>query len=469
MKFVRADLQQQLSAAVQRATPPQQQTVLQRPTPTPAVESQQSRAGDVKLFGQSLLCQPTSSAVPQTGSRLPAVSTNDRLSLQQSVSSTSSAPAMSMAVPSTALPKLHGKDSVLASSAFRGMPDVRQGSWSTLPAQAGIWSIMQSQANGVHKSSEGGSELHTEEAVSRMSGETQESDSDKQQTMAAHPHKIQHRDQSRDLQESSRNEGLSNVVHGLDKPRASVNDTGGGVGTPVLNSADMIRNDSNRRPDNGSQAMSGTDRGAPIMASRNSRGQLETFVMQQAGANLSNSQQVSRTVINTLMAIANWQQNRSLQQQTHPSNNIGSQRLEDMQAWESFIQQGIAAAAAAATSGGAVDSLKVNSGLNLVASLPPAPQSHLPSGSELLQTCMRENSGMYYTPQHYQNLAGHAGGSPSAWNNTGTGLLHPSEPQRMLVNPAFASFQSRAPIAKEEHLGPPDSRDPNNSGSGGVG
>lgn len=186
--------------------------------------------------------------------------------------------------------------------------------------------------------------------------------------------------------------------------------------------------------------------------------------MQQAGANLSNSQQVPRTVIDALMAIADWQQSRSLQQSSHPSNNIGSQRLEEIQAWESVIQQGIAAAAAAATSGGAVDSLKVNSGLNFVASLPPAPHSHLPTGPELL----RENSGMYYTP--FQNLAGHAGVSPGAWNNTGTSLLHhPSEPQRMLVNPAFASFQSRALTAKEEHLGPPDSRDPNNSGSGGVG
>ena len=463
-----------MSAAVQRATPSQQQTVLQRPTPTPAVEPQQNRAGDVKLFGQSLLCQPTTSAAAPTGSRLAAVSTNDRVSLQQSVSSTSSAPAMSMAVPSAGLPKLHGKDSVPASSAFRGMlPDGRQASWPTLPGQAGIWSIMngvQSQANGVYKSSEGGSELHTEEAVSRVSRETRESDSDQQHTMAAHPHKIQHREQARGLQESSRNEGLSNVVHGLDKPRASANDIGGGVGTPVLNSADMIRNDSNRRTDNGSQAMGGTDRGATMMASRNSRGQLESFVMQQAGVNLSNSQQVPRTVINALMAIADWQQRCSLQQPSHPSNNIGSQRVEEMQAWESAIQQGIAAAAAAATSGGAVDSLKVNSSLNLVASLPPAPQSHLPSGSELQQQCVRENSGMYYTPQHFQTLAGHAGVSPGAWNNTGTSLLHhPSEPQRMLVNPAFASFQSRALTAKEEHLGPPDSRDPNNSGSGGVG
>lgn len=454
-EFSRASIEQQLSAAVQRASPSQQQALPQRPTPTPATESQQGRSGDVKLFGQSLLCQPTSTAATQTAGRLSA-SSADRVPAQQSpVYTTSSSPVTSMSVPSTTAPKAFGKE-----SAFRGvpfMPDGRQAPWPPLtsPGNMGLWNIMNgmhSQASPVSKGSEGESEHHNMQET-RMSRETRDGESE--QIMPLLTHKIQHLEQPRVVQDHPRIEGLSTMVNGLDKPRATVNDQGGG-GASLVSSADVSRSESDRRTDNIIHASSGNDRGS-MTASRTSRGQPESFPMQTAGP-LANSQQVPRTVINALMAIADWHQSRSLQ--SHSS--IGQPRLEDHQ-WENLVRQGLAAAA----NGAAVDALKANPTLGLAASL-PAPQLHL-SGNDLLQQCVRDGS-MYFTPQHYPNLAGHTGVSSSAWNS-GAGLVHPSEVQRMLVNPALASLLpgalSRAPTATEEHLGSTESRDPDSGG--GVG
>jgi hypothetical protein len=456
-EFSRASIEQQLSAAVQRASPSQQQAIPQRPTPTPATESQQARPGDVKLFGQSLLCQPTSTAATQTAGRLP-VSSADRVTAQQSpVYTTSSSPVTSMSVPSATAPKVYGKE-----SAFRGvpfMPDGRQASWPPLanPGSMGLWNIMNglhSQASPVSKGNEGESEHHNMQET-RMSRDAR--DGEPEQTTPSLTHKIQHLEQPRVVQDHPRIEGLSTMVHGLDKPRASANDQGGN-GASLASSADISRSEPDRRIDNLTHASSGNDRGS-MAASRTSRGQSEPFAMQTAGP-LANSQQVPRTVINALMAIADWHQSRSLQ--SHSS--VGQPRLEDHQ-WENLVRQtGLAAAAA---NGAAVDVLKANPTLGLAASL-PAPQLHL-SGNDLLQQCVRDG-GMYFTPQHYPNLAGHTGVSSSSWNS-GAGLVHP-EMQRMLVNPALPSFLpgalSRAPTATEEHLGSTESRDPD-SGGGGVG
>jgi len=241
------------------------------------------------------------------------------------------------------------------------------------------------------------------------------------------------------------------MVHGLDKPRASLNDQGGG-GAPLLSSADMSRPESDRRNDSITHVSSGSERGS-MTASRTSRGQSESFGTPTAGSPV-NTQQVPRTVINALMAIADWHQSRSLQSHS----TIGQPRLDDHQLAD-LVRQGLAAA-----NGAAVDALKANPALGLAASL-PAPQPHL-SGNDLLQQCVRDG-GMYFT-HHYPNLAGHTGVSSSAWNS-GAG---PSDVQRMLVNPALTSFLpgalSRAPTATEEHLGSTESRDPD-SGGGGVG
>lgn len=441
-EFSRASIEQQLSAVVQRASP---QALPQRPMQSPPTESQQSRPADVKLFGQSLLCQPNSTVATQTAVRLP-VSCADRVSLQQPpVYTSSSSPVTSMSVPAATASKMYGKE-----SAFRGvpfMPDGRQAAWPPLanPGSMGLWNIMNgmhSQVSPVPKSNEAEPELHSMQET-RMSREVR--DGELEQAMPSFTHKIQHL-------EHSRIEGLSSMVHGLDKPRSSLNDQVGG-GASLLSSADMSRPEPDRRNDTITHATSGSDQGS-MTASRTSRGQAESFAMPTAGS-LANSQQVPRTVINALMAIADWHQSRSLQSHS----NIGQPRLDDHQ-WADLVRQGLAAA-----NGVAVDALKANPTLGLAASL-PAPQPHLSSGNDLLQQCVRDG-GMYFT-QHYPNLAGHTGVSSSAWNS-GAG---PSDVQRMLVNPALTSFLpgalSRAPTATEEHLGSTESRDPD-GGGGGVG
>lgn len=446
-EFSRASIEQQLSAAVQRANPPQQQALPQRPTVTPPTESQPTRPGDVKLFGQSLLCQPNSTAATQTAGRLP-VPSSDRVSLQQPpVYTTSSSPVTSMSVPAVTAPKLFGTE-----SAFRPnfMPDGRQASWPPLanPGWLNIMNGPHSQVSAVSKCNEGEPELHSMQET-RMSREVR--DGELEQAVPSFTRKIQHLEQQpRGVQDHSRIEGLSSMVHGLDKPRVSLNDQGGG-GVPLLSSVDMSRPEPDRRNDGITLASSGSDR-VSMPASRTSRGQAESFAMPTAGS-LANSQQVPRTVINALMAIADWHQSRNLQSHS----NIGQPRVEDLQ-WENLVRQGLAAVNGAAV----VDALKGNPTLGLAASL-PVPQPHL-SGNDLLQQCVRDG-GMYFT-QHYPTLAGHPGVSSSAWNS-GAG---PSDVQRMLVNPALTSFLpgalSRAPSATEEHLGPSESRDPD--GGGGV-
>lgn len=190
-EFSRASIEQQLSAVVQRANPPQQQTP-QRPTLTPPAEPQQARPADVKLFGQSLLSQPISSAATQTAARLPA-SSAERVSLQQpSVYTSTSPPVTSMSVPAGTASKTYGKE-----SAFRGipfMPDGRQAAWPPLanPGSMGLWTIM----NGMHpqvspalKSTEGEPELHSMQE-SRISREVR--DGEMEQAMPSFTHKIQH-------------------------------------------------------------------------------------------------------------------------------------------------------------------------------------------------------------------------------------------------------------------------------------
>lgn len=450
-EFSRASIEQKLSAAVQRVNPPPQQALPQRPTQTSPTESQQTRPGDVKLFGQSLLCQPNSTAATQTAARH-SVPCADRVSLQQPpVYTPSSSPVTSMSVPAATGSKVYGKE-----SAFRGVPfipDGRQAAWPPLANQGsmGIWNLMNgmhSQVSPVLKCSDGEPELHSMQET-RLSRELR--DGELEQATPSFTHKIQHLEQSRGVQEHSRIEGLSTMVHGLDKPRASLSDQGG-VGAPLLSSVDMSRPESDRRNDTITHASSGRERGS-MTSSRTGRGQSESFGTPTAGSPAT-TQQVPRTVINALMAIADWHQSRSLQSHS----TIGQPRLDDHQLAD-LLTQSLAAA-----NGAAVDALKANPALGLAASL-PAQQSHS-SGNDLLQQCVRDG-GMYFT-HHYPNLAGHTGVSSSAWNS-GAGA---SDVQRMLVNPALTSFLpgalSRAPTATEEHLGSTESRDPD-SGGGGVG
>ena len=419
----------------------------------------------MKLFGQSLLCQPTSSAATQSGSRVSGTPTDRGTLQQQPVFSTSSTPVTSMAAPSVTLPKVFGKDSIPATSAFRGvqvpfmLPDSRHPAWplANQSGNMGLWNLMsglQSQGTGATKQSDGEPDAHSmQEAVAHTTERLTRGGAEGEQAMPSLTHKMQHLEQLRGVQDFRRNEGLSNIVHGLDKPRASMTDQGVGAGASPLASADINRVDSDRRNDVSQSLSGGGDRGS-TMASRISRGQPESLAMPA----ISNSQQMPRAVMNALMALADWQNSRN-SQQPHSSNS-GPQRLEELQAWESVFRQGLSANA------GALDSSKANSSNGLTASL-PAQQPHL--SGELLQQCVRD-SGMYFTPQHLSNLAGHHGVNSSAWNN-GAPLLHTSDTHR-LVNPSLASFHpgalSRAPTGTEEQLRPADSRDPD-SGSGGAG
>uniref|UniRef100_A0A7I4ACZ6 Uncharacterized protein n=1 Tax=Physcomitrium patens TaxID=3218 RepID=A0A7I4ACZ6_PHYPA len=443
--FSRADFHQ-LSASVQRVKP-SHAAIPHRPSPTPAAVSAQGRPGDVKLFGQSLLSQPTSCAVSQSAAR-ELVSAADRGSLQQSPASTAASSSLtSMPVSAASATKSHGKE-----SAFRGvsfMPDGLQGGRSSRGNQGSLelWNNMsdvRSQAGPVSKSIDGDSDIRSMQEC-RMSREAQDVESDPSTLKLTH--KLQHLDQARGVQEHSGSEGFSPVVHGVGKARACANEHGVGVGFAV-SCGEVSRTDPERRGESIGIDLGCSERSS-IMASRSNRGQVESFAMQAAGL-LANGPQVHRNLIDYLMAITELHQTRSLS--SHSS--VGQPRLEDHQ-WESLTRH--------PTNGTAVDALKVNPTLGLGSPI-AAPQTHL-SGNDLFQQCVRDSS-MYFS-QHYPSLAGH-GVSSSAWNG-GAGLVHPSEMQRVLVNPPLSSFLpgvfSRAPVT-EDHLGSTETRDPERGGGG---
>ncbi|XP_024374727.1 uncharacterized protein [Physcomitrium patens] len=439
--FSRAEFHQ-LSGAVQRA-PPSQTAVPLRPSPISATESPQTRPGDVKLFGQSLLSQPTCSAGLQSAARAAPCAT-DKVSLQQSpVHTMTLSSTTGTSVPAATVSKVYGSE-----TSFGGMSSMSDGRQSIWPSLGNLGSIeTRNIANGMHlqagplwKSKERESKLHNMQE-SRMFREAR--DAEPGQSTPTNSYKLQPLEHSRNIQEHSRSEGFPS----LNNPGFYLNEQGGGGGFSV-SSVEASRPELERRNESSSIGSSGCERG-PSTCGRSSRGQMDSFAMKAAGL-LANGPQVPRTMMNSLMAVADLHQSRSL------LSGIGSPRLEDHQCGN-FIRQ--------AANGAAVDTLKADASVGLAGPL-AAPQAHL-SGGDLLQQCVRD-SGMYFT-QHYSHLADHPGVSPGAWY-AGTGLMHPSDVQRMLVNPALNPFLlgalSRAPSAAEEHLGSIESRDPDNGGSG---
>uniref|UniRef100_A0A7I4AGK7 Uncharacterized protein n=1 Tax=Physcomitrium patens TaxID=3218 RepID=A0A7I4AGK7_PHYPA len=427
--FSRADLHQ-LSGAGQMVKPSNAEPS------RPATESPQARIGDVKLFGQSLLSQPTSCAVSQNVAR-GSFSAAEKVSLQQSpVSTAVSSLATSMPVPAASRVKPYGKE-----SAFRGVPfssEGRQGGWPPLGNRGSMemWNIMNnahSQVGQVLKSKVEELELHNMQEC-RMSREAQDAESD--QSTPKSTHKPQHLEQARGAQDKSGSGGFSSLAYGVGKSRACVNEHG-------VSSGEVSRTDPERRGES-IGLDSGCSERSSMMASRSSRGQAESFAMQATGP-FANGQQVPRTVIDALMAIAELHRIRSSQF----NSSVGQPRLEDHQ-WESLVQH--------TTKGMAVDAVKANPSLSLNRPI-ATPQTHL-RGNGVSQHCVRD-SGLYFT-QHYPNLPGQSGVVSSAWNG-GTGLVHPCDVQRMLVNPALSSFLpsalSRASTATEKYLGSSEVRD----------
>jgi hypothetical protein len=128
------ELQNQLSAVVQQASSAQQQQALQpaRPSPSSTVDAQQQiRPGDIKLFGQSLLSQPSLNVGPQSALQQAASSVNERGALHQPFYPTLSAPSSTVTKPSGA-PSAFGR----VQAPFM-LPEGRQASWPTLGSHSG--------------------------------------------------------------------------------------------------------------------------------------------------------------------------------------------------------------------------------------------------------------------------------------------------------------------------------------------
>jgi hypothetical protein len=194
----------------------------------------------------------------------------------------------------------------------------------------------------------------------------------------------------------------------------------------------------------------------PLMGSSN-RATSESTGMQGAPSATS-SQQMPRTVMDALIAIADWQNSRSLPGHA-PSGSVPQQSLEQ-QVWENFFRR-------EGNNNGGSESVKTNPVFGLPASL--AATAHL-SGPEVLQQCVRDSS-MYFTPQHMLSLAGQRVNNAGAWNN-GNRLMHTTESQlQMPMLPTITPFHScplsRGTTATDEHLRPVDSRGPDST-TGGV-
>ncbi|XP_024373743.1 uncharacterized protein [Physcomitrium patens] len=439
-EFSRADLHQ-MSAAVQRVKP-LQAAVPPVPSSTPATESPQSRPVDVKLFGQSLLSQPTCSGALQSAARA-SLPTADKVSLRESaVYTTSSSPVTSMSVPAATGSKAYAKEASF--SGVPAMPDGRQGGWpstgySVITEARKNVNGMRPQVGPVWKSKEGELELHNIQE-GRMSRGARRAEPE--QNVPTITHKLYDHEQSRSDLMHSRSEAHLSVNNFGD----SANEQGGGFPS---SSGEGLGADYERKSESTVLDSDGCERGS-TMCSRGSRALADSFAMQTIGS-LANGSQISRTVMNALVAFADLQ-SRNLQS----FSSTGSPRLEDHQ-WESLVRQ--------AAHGAAVESLKAHPSVGR-GGPSGAPQAHL-SGGDLLQQCVRDG-GMYFT-QHYPRLASQPGVSSGAWN-AGAGLMNPSDVQRVLVSPAFSSFLpgalSRAPPAAEEHLGSTKSRDPDNGGGG---
>ncbi|CAM6010045.1 unnamed protein product [Sphagnum balticum] len=506
------EVQNQLSAVVQQASSAQQQQAVQpaRPSPSSTVDAQQQiRPGDIKLFGQSLLSQPSLNVGPQSASHQAASSVNERGALHQPFYPTLSAPSSTVTKPSGA-PSAFGR----VQAPFM-LPEGRQASWPTLGSHSGnmeLWSMMnglQGAATSLPKSSERearsqhamqGTMPHKNDCFAQDSRELEG-----EQAMGALPLHLKHLEQLCSIQELRRNEGLAKMVPVSDQRGGG----GAGPSSVVIGVSDAnqdSRIDTDKRSDHSqglssstgqmdcyrrgdlSQGLSGANRidgegrkelsqglnGAnqidderrnelsqgglsdPLMGSSN-RATSESTGMQGVPSATSN-QQMPRTVMDALIAIVDWQNSRSLPGHA-PSGSVPQQSLEQ-QVWENFFRR-------EGNNNGGSESVKTNPVFGLPASL--ATTAHL-SGPEVLQQCVRDSS-MYFTPQHMLSLAGQRVNNAGAWNN-GNRLMHTTESQlQMPMLPTITPFHScplsRGTTATDEHLRPVDSRGPDST-NGGV-
>ncbi|KAH8957836.1 hypothetical protein BDL97_07G111900 [Sphagnum fallax] len=505
------ELQNQLSAVVQQASSAQQQQAVQpaRPSPSSTVDApQQIRPGDIKLFGQSLLSQPSLNVGPQSALHQAASSANERGALHQPFYPTLSAPSSTVTKPSGA-PSAFGR----VQAPFM-LPEGRQASWPTLGSHSGnmgLWSMMnglQGAATSLTKSSE--REARSQHAMQETMPHKNDcfaQDSrelEGEQAMGALPLHLKHLEQLCSIQELRRNEGLAKMVPVSDQRG------GGGAGPSVVigvsDANQDSRIDTDKRCDHSqglssstgqidcyrrgdlSQGLSGANQidgegrkelsqglnGAnqidderrnelsqgglsdPLMGSSN-RATSESTGMQGVPSATSN-QQMPRTVMDALIAINDWHNSRSLPGHA-PSGSVPQQSLEQ-QVWENFFRR-------ESNNNGGSESVKTNPVFGLPASL--ATTAHL-SGPEVLQQCVRDSS-MYFTPQHMLSLAGQRVNNAGAWNN-GNRLMHTTESQlQMPMLPTITPFHScplsRGTTATDEHLRPVDSRGPDST-TGGV-
>ncbi|CAK9276664.1 unnamed protein product [Sphagnum jensenii] len=505
------ELQNQLSAVVQQASSAQQQQAVQpaRPSPSSTVDApQQIRPGDIKLFGQSLLSQPSLNVGPQSALHQAASSANERGALHQPFYPTLSAPSSTVTKPSGA-PSAFGR----VQAPFM-LPEGRQASWPTLGSHSGnmgLWSMMnglQGAATSLTKSSE--REARSQHAMQETMSHKNDcfaQDSrelEGEQAMGALPLHLKHLEQLCSIQELRRNEGLAKMVPVSDQRG------GGGAGPSVVigvsDANQDSRVDTDKRCDHSqglssstgqidcyrrgdlSQGLSGANQidgegrkelsqglnGAnqidderrnelsqgglsdPLMGSSN-RATSESTGMQGVPSATSN-QQVPRTVMDALIAIAEWQNSRSLPGHA-PSGSVPQQLLEQ-QVWENLFRR-------EGNNNGGSESVKTNPVFGLPSSL--ATTAHL-SGPEVLQQCVRDSS-MYFTPQHMLSLAGQRVNNTGAWNN-GNRLMHTTESQlQMPMLPTITPFHScplsRGTTATDEHLRPVDSRGPDST-TGGI-
>ncbi len=505
------ELQNQLSAVVQQASSAQQQQAVQpaRPSPSSTVDApQQIRPGDIKLFGQSLLSQPSLNVGPQSALHQAASSANERGALHQPFYPTLSAPSSTVTKPSGA-PSAFGR----VQAPFM-LPEGRQASWPTLGSHSGnmgLWSMMnglQGAATSLTKSSE--REARSQHAMQETMPHKNDcfaQDSrelEGEQAMGALPLHLKHLEQLCSIQELRRNEGLAKMVPVSDQRG------GGGAGPSVVigvsDANEDSRIDTDKRCDHSqglssstgqidcyrrgdlSQGLSGANQidgegrkelsqglnGAnqidderrnelsqgglsdPLMGSSN-RATSESTGMQGVPSATSN-QQMPRTVMDALIAINDWHNSRSLPGHA-PSGSVPQQSLEQ-QVWENFFRR-------ESNNNGGSESVKTNPVFGLPASL--ATTAHL-SGPEVLQQCVRDSS-MYFTPQHMLSLAGQRVNNAGAWNN-GNRLMHTTESQlQMPMLPTITPFHScplsRGTTATDEHLRPVDSRGPDST-TGGV-
>eukprot|EP01018_Ginkgo_biloba_P000823 Gb_13421 [translate_table: standard] len=394
-------------------------------------ESHQTRTGDVKLFGQFLLSQPTSSVNS-------AACTSSNV-FSQPTFSLSSVPV-----------------NTVAGSVSEVLPDTYPDGTSCLPSGFGRIGISFSQGQGLHvpwQSASGGSFgawnrlLDVREQACLAKGTDYESDMQNSQTVGSRP--TQRLTREAKECDNSRSEGSSSQIDVGEQLRRlqdgqnlvqsfgikTVTDQSSSLG---LHPGDLNGSNLDLKSDI-LQELGVTDLSGMLSRSKVSESSSTPGTLM--GAPLRSSQSLPCAVVDALLAIAGWHS-------AHELRNVGSCSSEEQHQNQDSQRNN------------AGDAVEVGKSGMTISQAPPLVQSFA-GGTESPQFT-RDNS--FFGQQAILQASGNSSLNVSLWGST-AGVVQGSDLQRVIV-PAVSSVWSRGSIVIEGQPRPADSREAEDSNEG---